>query len=54
MKTVVVEVVMGAVTGAGTIIEMMDLTDISMVGTVHVHIERISRSSTFYVMRIVV
>lgn len=51
--TVVVEVVMGAV-GAGTIIEMVDLTDISMVETVHVHIERIFRSSTFYVMRIVV
>lgn len=51
--TVVVEVVMGVVTGAG-ITEMVALTDISMVETVRVHIERISRSSTFYVMRIVV
>ena len=51
--TVVVEVVMGVVTGAG-ITEMVVLTDISMVETVRVHIERISRSSTFYVMKIVV
>lgn len=50
---VVVEVVMGVVTGAG-ITEMVVLTDISMVETVRVHIERISRSSTFYVMKIVV
>lgn len=54
VKTVVVEVDMVAVTGAGIIIEMVDLTDISMVETVHVLIEKISRSSTFYVMRIVV
>lgn len=45
---------MVAATGAGIVIEMVDLTDISMVETVHVLIEKISRSSTFYVMRIVV